>query len=329
MNGHERRQGRRLQSLLTCIYVVATTWVFATTALAVATVELSTSDAVPGGTVTLTMRLSGEAGDPAFAGAQVDVIIDRSQLGIDAQCSESGLQCDSGLDCEDVGACVLIDCEADARFPAQSLIANSPRFQNVPTIGKRIRLGIVAPGLSTFGDGTLLTCDLNVLPNAGFGLQNLSTDPVRLVVSDGAGNIIPSQVVIVPGRIIDPTELTPVATATPTSTPIGGDETPTSTSTPVSTSTIGTSTPTTSPTPPGGGSPTITPTQVGPTATRTGTTGATPTATSTAVQGGGGGSGDGCNCAITPEADTSKGTALMWLSLFPIALLGWRRSRDL
>lgn len=325
MNGHERRQGRRLQSLLTCIYVVATTWVFATTALAVATVELSTSDAVPGGTVTLTMRLSGEAGDPAFAGAQVDVIIDRSQLGIAAQCSESGLQCDSGLDCEDVGACVLVDCEADARFPAQSLIANSPRFQNVPTNGKRIRLGIVAPGLSTFGDGTLLTCDLTVLPNAGVGLQNLSTDPVRLVVSDGEGKIIPSQVVIVPGRIIDPTELTPVATATPTSTPTGGDATPTST--PMSTSTIGTSTPTRSPTAPGGGSPTITPTQVGPTATQTGATG-TPTVTPTAGKGGGGGGG-GCNCAITPETDTSKGTALLWLSLFPIALLGWRRSRDL
>lgn len=326
MNGHERQLGRRLQTWIGSVSAVAATWVFATGALATATVELSTSDGAPGGTVKVTMSIAGEAGDPAFAGTQVDLIVDRSQLGIDAQCSGSGAECDSGLDCEDAEACGLISCELDSRLPAPplQLIANSPRFQNVPTSNKRLRLGIVGPAIpvTTFDDGVVLTCDLDVPESAALGTQVLSAD--RLVVSDDNGDVIASQVVIIPGRIVEPTELTPAMTATPTptETPTGGGGTPTST--PTNTSVPPTSTPTSGG---GDGTPTSTPTSVGPTATHTGTTGGTPTATPT--DGGGGGGGGGCDCAIGPESDQNRGTAPMWLSLLPVALLWWRRSRGL
>jgi len=314
MNGHERRLGRRLQSLLGSACAVAATWVLATGAFAVATVELSTSDGAPGGMVKLTMSIEGEAGDPAFAGTQVDLIVDRSQLGIEAQCSVSGLECDSGLDCEDAEACSLLSCELDSRLPAPplQLIASSPRFQNVPTSEKRLRLGIVGPAIpvTTFDNGVILSCELDVPESAAFGIQLLSTD--RLVVSDENGDIIPSQVVVLAGRIVPPSELTPTMTVTPTATPTGG--TPTST-------------PTATPTGGGGeGTPTSTPTSTGPTATPTGEGGGgTPTPTATGGHGGGGG---GCDCAISPETDTNKGMALMWLSLLPVALLWWRRSRS-
>jgi hypothetical protein len=295
--------------------------------LADATVQLSTSDGAPGGTVTLTMSLTREAGDPAFAGAQVDLILDRSQLGIDAQCSESAAQCDSGLDCDDAEACSLISCQRDPRLPAAiQLIANSPRFQNVEPANKRLRLGVVGPVIpvTTFEDGVVLTCDLDVPASAAFGVQNLSTD--RLVVSDEVGDIIPATVIVSAGSIVDPTQLTPAMTATPTSTatpPVG-----TPTSTPTGSGPPATSTSTSTPGG-GGGTPTSTSTSVIPTATHTGTTGGTPTATPTQGGGGGGGGGDGCDCAITPEADRSKGTALIWLSLLPVALVWWRRSRSL
>lgn len=321
MNGHERRLGRRLRSLVAGAGVVVAACAFAASALAIATVELSTSNGAAGGTVKLTMSLTGEPGDPAFAGAQVDLIIDRSQLGIDAQCSESGAECDSGLDCEDAEACGLLSCERDPRLPASlQLIANSPRFQNVPTTNKRLRLGIVGPVIpvTTFDDGVVLTCDLDVPASAGLGTQNLSTD--RLVVSDENGDIIPSQVVVVPGRIVEPTELTPAVTATPTPT-----ETPTTgppTSTPTTTGgTVGTSTPTRTPTNgTGGGTPTFTNTAVR-TATPTGSvvgSTATPTSTVKRKKGNGG-------CAIAPgSAGAQDPDGLIWLSLIPLALF-WRR----
>ena len=322
MNGNARRPSRHLQSLLISACAVVTTWAWAAGAFA-ATVQLSTTDGAPGGTVQLTMSLTAETGDPPFAGAQVDLILERAQLGIDAQCAASAAQCDSGLDCADDDACVLIPCEADPRFTAQNLVANSPRFQNVPTTAsKRLRLGIVIPGgLTTFGDGTLLTCELEIPSTATTGLQNLSTD--RLVVSDETGEIIPAEVVVNAGRIVEPTELTPAASATPTptATPTGGTPTPTS----QATTPPATSTPTSTPNG-GGGTPTSTPTAVAPTATNTSNGGGgTPTSTPTRNSGGGG--GDGCDCAITPEADRSKGTALLWLSLLPVALVYWRRSR--
>jgi len=323
MNGHGRRLHRRLQSFVRSAFAVAATWVFATGALA-ATVEVSTSDGAAGGTVKLTMSLTRAAGDPAFAGAQVDIIVDRSQLGIDAQCFQSAAPCDSGLDCDEADACGLIGCEIDPRLPAPplKLVGNSPRFQDVPTTAsKRLRLGIDGPaGLTTFDNGIVLTCDLDVPASAGLGTQSLSA--ARLSVNDELGNVIPSQVVLLPGRIVEPTELTPPATAslTPTATPTGGTPTLTPTQPP------GTATSTSTPIG-GGGTPTSTPTAVVPTATHTGTTDGTPTPTSTSTQGGGG--GGGCDWAITPEADRSKGTALFWLSLLPVALVWWRRSRYL
>jgi hypothetical protein len=231
---------------------------FATGAFAVATVELSTSNGAAGGTVKLTMSLTGQAGDPAFAGAQVDLIVDRSQLGIDAQCTESATACDSGLDCEDAEACGLISCARDPRLPAAlQLIANSPRFQNVPTSNKRLRLGIVGPAIpvTTFEDGVVLTCDLDVPATAGLGIQSLSAD--RLVVSDANGDVIPSEVVLVPGRIVEPTELTPPATATPTPTATRPRHADIDADRPPNTSTF---------TRAGDGTPTSTPTAVAPTA---------------------------------------------------------------
>jgi hypothetical protein len=326
MNGHERRQGGRLLSLLASAGAIAATAAFATSALGVATVELSTGNGAPGGTVKLTMSITGQEGDPAFAGAQVDMIIERAQLGIAGQCSESAMQCDSGLDCQDAEACALLSCDKDPRLPAAlQLIANAPRFQNVPlpANNKRLRLGIVGPVIpvTTFEDGVVLTCDLDVPESAPLGLQNLSTD--RLVVNDENGDIIDSQVVVIPGRIVEPTELTPAVTTTPTPTATAGTPPPTSTLTGGPTNT-----PTPTTTGGGGGTPTNTPTGVLPTATNTGTGGGTPTSTPTATrQGGGGGGGDGCDCAITPEADTSRGTALVWLSLLPVGLL-WARRRQ-
>ncbi len=323
MNGYGRRMGRHLQSLLASMCVVAATWGVAASCLADATVELSTSDGIPGGTAKLTMSITRQAGDPGLAGAQVDLILDRSQLGVDAQCSESAGQCDSGLDCEDAEACVLLSCQRDPRLPAAvQLIANSPRFQNVNATHKRLRLGVVGPVIpvTTFEDGVVLTCDLDIPASAGLGVQSLTAD--RLVVSDEVGDIIPATVVIVPGSIVDSLG-TPTAamTATSTATATGGTPTPTLTGT------SGPSTPTSTPT--GGGPPTSTSTStpffVHPTATPVTPVGpATATPTPGGKKGGGGG---GCNCAIAPEADSSKGTALIWLSLLPIALVSWRRSR--
>lgn len=338
MNGHERRQGRRLASLLASAIVAACA--FATTAWA-ATVELATTDGTPGGTVKLTMTLTGAEGDPAFAGAQVDLIIARAQLGIDAQCGQSAAPCDSGLDCEDSDACVLLSCDKDPRLPAAvQIVANSPRFQNVPVgaTSKRIRIGVTGPVIpvTTWEDGIVLTCDLNVAESAPFGLQVLSAD--RVVVSDETGSVIPSQVVIVPGSIVDPSLFTPtpVTTDTPTLTATAGESTPTLT--PTSTPPVGPETATPANTPSrtstatpngGGGTPTRTSTVVQPTATNTSTGGnGTPTPTHTQGNGGGGGGGDGCDCAISPEADRSRGTALMWLSLLPVGLLWIRRRQN-
>jgi hypothetical protein len=326
MNGHERRQGRRLASLLASACAIAATCAFATGALA-ATLELSTTNGAPGGSVKLTMTLTGAEGDPAFAGAQVDLIIARAQLGVDAQCAQSALECDSGIDCADVDACVLLSCDKDPRLPAAvQLVATSPRFQNVPVAAtsKRLRIGVTGPiiPVTTWEDGIVLTCDLNVAPTAALGLQILSAD--RLVVNDDTGSVIPSQVVIVPGRIVDASELTPtiVPTPTPTNTATGGTSTPTPTSTNGVPTASNTPSRTSTSTP--GGDSTPTSTAVLPTATNTSTGGQSPTPTSTRGKGGGG--GGGCDCAITPEADTNKGTALMWLSLLPVGLL-WRRRR--
>lgn len=329
MNGHARQLAQYRRFLLASMCAVMTVCGFAASALADATVTLSTSNGAPGGTVTLTMSLAREAGDPAFAGAQVDLIVDRSQLGIDAQCSESAEQCDSGLDCEDAEACTLLSCERDPRLPAAiQVIANSPRFQNVAPANKRLRLGVVGPVIpvTTFEDGVVLTCEFDVPSSAGLGVQSLSTD--RLVVSDEVGDIIPSSVVVVPGSIVDPNDLTPTATETgePTPTPTNGTS---PSSTPTLTGTSGPVATSTSTSTPIGGDHTPTPTPDGiPTATHTGTTGdGTPTPTPTDGGGGGGGGGDGCDCAITPEADRSRGNALIWLSLLPAALVWWRRSR--
>lgn len=322
MNGHERRLGR-LRSLMRSGCAVAATWVFAAGALGVATVEVSTSNGAAGGMVKLTMSLTGEVGDPAFAGAQVDLILDRSQLGIDAQCSETAAQCDSGLDCEDAEACGLLSCQRDPGLPAAlQLIANSPRFQNVPASSKRLRLGIVGPAIpvTTFEGGVVLTCDLDVPASAGLGTQNLSTD--RLVVSDENGDVIDSQVVVIPGRIVEPTELV-TETPTPTDTPTNG----VSTTTPTSATPVGTSTPTRTPT--NGqtvGTPTFTHSP-GSTATPTGSrTVVPPTATPTSTLPPAGRKGKGDGCAIAPEA-TSGGNGLVWLSLTPLALLLRRRLR--
>jgi hypothetical protein len=301
---------------------------FAGNAFGVATVEISTTTGAPGGTVTLTMSLSREASDPPFAGAQIDVIIDRTQLGIDAQCSESALPCDSGLDCEDAEACALLTCEADPRLSASlQLIANSPRFQNLPGVGnKRIRLGIVGPVIpvTTFEDGTVLTCELEIPQSAQTGIQNLGTD--RVVVSDENGDLIPSQVVVIPGQIVDPNDLTPTVTNTggPTETPTSGDGTPTATPTgsgpatltPTATPPTGVGTNTPTSTPMGGGTPTHTATLP-----ITGTE--TPTTTPTGG-GGGGGGGGGCDCRIAPVATDASGVA--WFLLLPAALL-WKSRR--
>jgi hypothetical protein len=327
MNGYERRNGRVLRSFRICLGAAVVLSTFASNAFGVATVEISTTNGAPGGTVTLTMSLSREASDPAFAGAQIDVIIDRTQLGIDAQCSESALSCDSGLDCEDAEACALLTCEADPRLPASlQPIANSPRFQNLPGVGnKRLRLGIVGPVIpvTTFEDGTVLTCELQIPQSAQTGVQNLGTD--RVVVSDENGDLIPSQVVVIPGQIVDPNDLTPTVTNTggPTETPTSGDLTPTATPTGSGPITL---TPTaTPPTGVGTNTPTSTPGGVD-TPTRTATspvTEETPTATATRA-GGGGGGGDGCDCSIAPVATNASGVA--WFLLLPAALL-WKSRR--
>jgi MYXO-CTERM domain-containing protein len=304
---------------------VAAICVFASSVFAIATVEISTTNGAPGGAVVLTMSITREASDPAFAGTQIDIIIDRTQLGMDAQCSETAMPCDSGLDCEDAEACALLSCEADPRLPASlQLIANSPRFQNLPGVGnKRIRLGIVGPVIpvTTFEDGVVLTCELDIPDSAELGVQSLGTD--RLVVSDENGDLILSQVVVIPGQIVDPNDLTPTVTNTegPTETPTGGDQTPTSTATPTGS---GPATLTPTATPVVGTNTPSTPIEDG-TPTHTGTAGiGTPTPTATPTDGGGGG-GDGCDCSITPVAADASGIA--WFLLLPAALL-WRSRRQ-
>jgi hypothetical protein len=339
MDGTQRRQLRRLESFLLAVGAIGLTGLWASAALAIATLELSTTNGAPGGTVRLTMTLVRQAADPAFAGAQIDLIIDRSQLGLDSQCGESGSQCDSGLDCADTDACILLSCEIDQRLqPPLQLVASSPRFQNVAAGKKRIRIGVTGPAVpvTTIEDGPVLVCDFDVPQSAPLGTQTLSTD--RLSVNDGNGDVIASQAVVIPGRIVDPSELTPTATPTsdetdtpqPTETPTMGPDTPTFTpTTPVPTNTaVRTATPTSTM---GGGTGTNTPTSTisgvsTPTPTQTGNlTPATSTPTSTfSVRR----KKNDHGCMIAPTAQTeSAGSGAAWLALLPGLVLWLRRKR--
>jgi hypothetical protein len=323
-------------------------------ASATVTLKVMTSDAVPGGTVPLVLSVERAEGDPSTASTQLDLIYRTNQLALRGFCSAGGAACESNDACGS-GVCELL-CDKDGRLADQEFNATFPEFQNVEPGEKRVRLRLLAPiqvqlPLPTFGDGILAMCMLDV--DAGAALGPIELSAVRVEVGDEESNVVPAEVVIEAGSIVeslpDPTP-TPTETATET---IAPTVTPTPSPEETATVTPTTAVPTETPTLPGGGTPTptevpptqvptatIPPTQV-PTATAvvttptvaptaTATSGAvfTPTSavpTATATQGGGKRNDDD-GCAIVPDAASRSSAGLVWLFV-PLAVLAGVRRR--
>lgn len=289
--GELLRQGVGIPAIALAL---SATFVAASPAVAAVVVGVSTSDALPGGTLTLQVRVDRAAGDPAIAGAQADLILSTAQLQVMGVCSSDQSACENGTNCPEQGRCVP-SCQADARLTQHSLAAALPDFQNVPSGSRRLRLPI-NPDLfppPTLEDGLLVTCTFAVLPGAALGPVDLTADLDRFAVTDDGGVLVASTLELHAGSIVSvlstvtptstetPTEATATATiATPTEgiatvTPTEGEPTVTATA----------ATPTETPTPETTTAPTVTETVLAvPTATSTTIPGpATPTRTNTAA----------------------------------------------
>lgn len=291
-------------------------------AFAAVTLHVTTNDAVPGGTLTLSLASTRGEGDPATASEQLDVTFDTSQLDLLGVCSGNGPACHLNSECAS-GRCVL-NCSKSERLTRQDFNATFPDFQDLPGSLRKVRLRVLAPitgqlPLPSFEDGPVATCQFAVNPSAGLGPVSLSAN--RIEVGDNEGGTIAATVEITAGSIV---AALPTATATatipptptntvvvPTNTPIPATPTPTSTiAAPTRTSTV---------------PPTQTPTAVAPTATSTTVVAtrtsapthapATATPTSTSRRGG----GDGCNVAATRDPSGP------WSLLVVPFLLIWRR----
>ncbi len=243
----------------------------ASPAAAAVVVGVSTSDALPGGTLTLQMRVDRAAGDPAIAGVQADLILSAAQLQLVGACSSDHSVCENGTNCPDQGACVP-SCQEDARLTQHSLAATFPDFQNVPTGSRRLRLPVnpdLFP-LPTMEDGLLVTCTFAVLPGAALGPIALTADLSRLAVTDDSAASVASTLDLRAGSIVS---VLSTVTPTPTETP----------SAVTATATIGTPTESAATETPTAGEPTVTATAATPTTTPPSEATTTPTVTETVV----------------------------------------------
>jgi len=338
-------------------------------AWAAVVVRVSTNDALPGGALTLQMRVDRSDGDPPIAGIQADLILSSEQLNLTGACSSDQSACENGTACPDQGRCVPT-CQADTRLTQHSLAAAFPDFQNVPTGRRRLRLPI-NPELfppPTLSDGLLVTCTFDVLPGASLGAIELTADLSRFRVTDDVADPVTSTLEIEVGSIVAVlSTVTPTATQTPTSpsaTPTVEEPTATPSNEPtasptesMATETPGgeaTQTPTETPPTPATATPSIpisTPTNtalmVTVTPSRTATTEvtatapipATPTITATSVlpsvtptggqSGGGHNDDDGCNLAANGTGSDARRGARAVLLLLPILALLSGRRRSL
>ncbi len=218
-------------------------------ASAVVTIQVSTSDGAPGGTVILGLGLRRDPGDRSVATAQTDVIVQTNQMKLVGTCAGTTQACSAADECGESGTCTL-PCEKEARLTQHSFAATLPAFQNLPAGQQRFRMAIVDTQfpIDTLTDGALATCVLHVPDNAALAPLIVTTD--RLNVGDERGNVVPAEVEIAAGMIKLRTP-TPTATITQTlapsatATPVG--TLPTSTPTP--TRTGGSPTPDTAPCP--------------------------------------------------------------------------------
>lgn len=188
-------------------------------------VRVSTNDALPGGTLTLEMRLDRSPGDPSVAGAQVDLVLSTAQLQLLGACSSDQSTCENGTACPTQGRCVPT-CQASSRLTQHSLAASFPDFQNVASDRRRLRLPI-NPNLfppPTLSDGLLLTCSFAVLPGASLGPIELSADVSRFRVTDDASDPVVATLEIEAGAVV---AMLATVTATPTHTPPPPSLTPT------------------------------------------------------------------------------------------------------
>jgi hypothetical protein len=302
------RAGARWTALLSAS---ALTVMAAGNAGAVVKITVSTTDGIPGGTVTMTYSVSRDAGDPPVSTLQTDVLFDSGhpgtpsptpgQLEIEGTCENTGAVCNNDFTCceppcetpEDVlaakGQCKNLPCQTTVND--QVVFIQLPIVDNeVP--GNHIRFafpGITDPPTgspTTLPDGTLITCEFDVPADALFGELDLAVN--RVSAGDAMTTPLPTFVAITPGSIVTATP-TPTVTDTPTETPTatptltGGTFTPTDTpsSTPTDTATVGPPTPTFtgSATPTNTAVITSTPTQTA--ATSTPTLSATPTQSAT------------------------------------------------
>ncbi len=206
-------------------------------------VRVSTNDALPGGTLTLEMRLDRSPGDPSVAGAQVDLVLSTEQLALLGACSSDQSACENGTACPAQGRCVP-SCQASSALTQHSLAASFPDFQNVASNRRRLRLPI-NPNLfppSTLADGVLVTCSFSVLPGASLGPVELTADVARFRVTDEASDPVAANLQIDPGSIVSmlatvtatPTHTQPAPTLTPT---LEESATPTETAAPTVTPT--------------------------------------------------------------------------------------------
>lgn len=262
-------------------------------ASAAVVVRVVTSDAVPGGSVTLQVQLESEDGDPEIAGVQADLVLDTNQLDLVGQCSSDQSQCEDGSACPDQGRCVP-SCVASGSLTQHSLSAAYPDFQNVAIGRRRLRLPI-NPDLfppANIAPGTLLTCAFPVAAGATLGELDITADLSRFRATDEASDPVSATLVIEAGAIVSE-----LPTVTPTSTETPVESTPTHSATPSEPDATETPTPedaTVTPTSiitdtPNEETPTPTPTEPSiPTATMTTppatATSAVPTATATSGQ---------------------------------------------
>lgn len=320
--------------------MLSTAWV--APAFGVVTLRVMTSDAAPGGSLPLILGIERSQGDATTASTQLDLVYSTGQLALPGFCSNGGAPCETREQCGE-GACELL-CDKDGRLTAQDFNATFPEFQNVGPGEKRVRLRLLAPiqgtlPLPSFDDGILATCMFDVDANAALGPITLSAQ--RVEVGDEESNVVPAEVVIDAGSIVDgtrtatPTETataTPDASMTPTETP---DESPTPTAPmPTATPTVGetivvpTLTPTTGPTtavPTTTATSTAEPTNTPPVATPTLTPTTTPAETFTPTRPAASPTSskpsrtDDDSCAVVPRPAGSRGGGIAWL-LVPLAI---------
>jgi hypothetical protein len=355
---HVTRRVREMTRSAVGLSTLALLMIVAGSARATVTITVQTGDGSPGGTVLMSYSMQRGAEDPAVSSLQTDVLYDPAQLTIQGTCGNTGQPCTNDFDC--CGP----PCETTEQLlaakgqckdlPCQTTVTDQVVSITLPIVdgelpGTHIRFafpGITDPPTfppTTLPEGTLITCEFSVPGDATVG-EDIRLDANRVAAGDEAANPLPTEVVIIPGKITTPTETptitetptdtptatetptgatdTPTATATvtPTETPTGGTATPSPTTSPSATPTNTTGTPATSTPTPTATGPTLTPTLTS-TPTRTGTLG-----TATPTSGGGRAKDDdSCNCRIDSQSSPSAGRWLRWAA--PVAFLLWRRRR--